>query len=302
MQTQYTLKLKKPSNTLSEKFLTLPAIIMVAIVTQGLFLATILLSFIRWIVVRPDLGRGFAGFSNYLWLFNAPETYQVIGNTIAMTGISLALCLVFGMLFALLLNRYFPLRKLCRTLILIPFFMMDVVVGIIWKTLLLHPSFGISGSLAQFLGTAPPDFIGEYAFLTVIMMIVWRWTPFFVLILLSGLQGINPEIMESAKIDGAGHLRTLFQIKIPAIRYHVEVAAMLGLIFILKVFGLIHVTTAGGPGFVTTNLPLHVYKISRLKWDVGQAASYATITVIMTLLVIMFLFKFIRKRIQKAET
>ncbi len=289
------------TNLKSEKILTLPAVIMVAIVTQGLFLATIILSFVKWVVIRPDLGRSFAGFKNYAWMFSAPQTYQIIWNTISMTAISLVLCLSLGMLFAILLNRYFPLQRLCRTLILIPFFMMDAVVGIIWKTLLLHPSFGISGHLAQLMGFPPPDFIGEHAFLTIIMMIVWRWTPFFVLILLAGLQGISNEVIESAKIDGASALRTLFQIKIPAIRYHVEVATMLGLIFILKVFGLIYVTTSGGPGFATTNLPFQVYKINHLKWDVGQASSYATIMVIMTLFVIMMLFNFIRKQIQKAE-
>lgn len=289
------------TNLKSEKLLTLPAVIMVAIVTQGLFLATIILSFVKWVVIRPDLGRSFAGFKNYAWMFSAPQTYQIIWNTISMTAISLVLCLSLGMLFAILLNRYFPLQRLCRTLILIPFFMMDAVVGIIWKTLLLHPSFGISGHLAQLMGFPPPDFIGEHAFLTIIMMIVWRWTPFFVLILLAGLQGISNEVIESAKIDGASALRTLFQIKIPAIRYHVEVATMLGLIFILKVFGLIYVTTSGGPGFATTNLPFQVYKINHLKWDVGQASSYATIMVIMTLFVIMMLFNFIRKQIQKAE-
>jgi len=289
------------TNTRAERLISLPAVIMVAVVTQGLFLATIILSFVKWVVIRPDMGISFAGFKNYAWIFSVPQTYEVIWNTISMTAISLALCLSLGMVFALLLNRYFPLQKLCRTLILIPFFMMDAVVGIIWKTLLLHPSFGISGHLAQLMGFAPPDFIGQHAFSTVIMMIVWRWTPFFVLILLAGLQGISSEVIESAKIDGASAVRTLFQIKIPAIRYHVEVATMLGLIFILKVFGLIYVTTSGGPGFETTNLPFQVYKINHLKWDVGQASGYATLMVIMTLVVIIMLFKFIRKQIQKVE-
>lgn len=289
------------NNSGMNKMLSLPAVVMVAVVTQGLFLATIILSFVKWIVIRPDLGKQFAGLKNYIWVFTAPETYQIVWNTIVMTAISLFLCIVMGMVFSLLLTRMFPLQKLCRTLILIPFFMMDAVVGIIWKTLILHPSFGISGHLAQMMGMAPPDFIGEHAFLTVIVMIVWRWTPFFVLIILSGLQGISPSVIESARIDGAGVIRTLFQIKIPAIRYHLQVATMLGLIFILKVFGLIYVTTSGGPGFATTNLPFQVYKINHLKWDVGQASSYATIMVIMTLVVIIMLFNFLQKQIRKAE-
>ncbi|HUV60490.1 MAG TPA: sugar ABC transporter permease [Desulfatiglandales bacterium] len=281
--------------------LTLPAVITVAVVTQILFLATIFLSFVKWIVIRPDLGKSFAGIKNYVWIFKAPETYQIIGNTILMTALSLILCLILGFCFSLLLNRRFPLRKLCRTFILIPFFMMDAVIGIIWKTLLLHPSFGITGYLSQMFNSVPIDFFGQHAFISIIILIAWQWTPFFVLIILAGLQGIDPEMIESAKIDGANSIRILFQIEIPALRYHIQVVTMLGLIFIIKVFGLIYVTTRGGPGFTTTNLPYQVYKISYYKWDIGQAASYATLMVVMTLIIIMFLFNFIQKQIKRLE-
>lgn len=281
--------------------LTLPAVITVAVVTQILFLATIFLSFVKWIVIRPDLGKSFTGIKNYVWIFKAPETYQIIGNTILMTVLSLILCLILGFCFSLLLNRRFPLRKLCRTFILIPFFMMDAVIGIIWKTLLLHPSFGITGYLSQMFNSVPIDFFGQHAFISIIILIAWQWTPFFVLIILAGLQGIDPEMIESAKIDGASSIRILFQIEIPALRYHIQVVTMLGLIFIIKVFGLIYVTTRGGPGFATTNLPYQVYKIGYYKWDIGQAASYATLMVVMTLIIIMFLFNFIQKQIKRLE-
>lgn len=285
-----------------DSLLTFPAIIIVGAVTQILFIATVLLSFVKWIVIRPDLGKSFAGIKNYVWIFKAPETYQIIGNTILMTALSLILCLILGFCFSLLLNRRFPLRKLCRTLVLIPFFMMPAVIGIIWKTLLLHPSFGIAGYISKIFNTVPIDFFGQHAFVSVIMLIVWQWTPFFVLIILAGLQGIDPNMIESAEIDGASSIRILFQIKIPALRYHIQVATMLGFIFIIKVFGLIYVTTRGGPGFTTTNLPYQVYKISYYKWDIGQAASYATLMVVMTLIIIMFLFNFIQKQIKRLET
>ena len=284
-----------------DSLLSLPAVIIVGVVTQILFLATILLSFVKWIVIRPDLGKHFAGIKNYVWIFKAPETYTIIGNTILMTTFSLILCLILGFCFSLLLNRRFPLRNLCRTSILIPFFMMDTVIGIIWKTLLLHPSFGIAGYISQMSNSVPFDFFGQHAFISIIIMIVWQWTPFFVLIILAGLQGIDHEIIESAMIDGASSIRILFQIKIPALRYHIQVAIMLGTIFILKVFGLIYVTTRGGPGFATTNLPYQVFKISNYKWDIGQAASYATIMVVMTLIIIMFMFNFIQKQIKRLE-
>jgi|AntAceMinimDraft_9_1070365.scaffolds.fasta_scaffold06137_2 sorbitol/mannitol transport system permease protein len=281
--------------------LSLPAVIIVGIVTQILFLATIFLSFIKWIVIRPDLGKFFVGLKNYKWVFTNQETYKIIGNTILMTALPLILCLILGFCFALLLDRKFPLQNICRTFILIPFFMTDAVIGIIWKTLLLHPSFGIAGYISQMFNSVPIDFFGKHAFISIIILIVWQWTPFFVLIILAGLQGIDLEIIESAMIDGASSIRILFQIKIPALRYHIQVVVMLGTIFILKVFGLIYVTTRGGPGVATTNLPYQVFKISYYKWDIGQATSYATIMVAMSLIVIMFMFNFIQKWIKRLE-
>ena len=136
---------------------------------------------------------------------------------------------------------------------------------------------------------------------SLVLVDVWQWTPFFVLILLAGFQSIPEEILESAKIDGAGWFRTIIQIKIPAIASHIEVAIMLGLIFILKVFGLIYVTTAGGPGIASTNLPFIVYRTGFYRWDVGRATAMAIITVILTLVALTALFKFVRRKTKEVE-
>ncbi len=283
------------------KFLTLPAVITVALVTQVPIIFTLGLSFVKWIVVRPDLGVSFDGLGNYLRIFTDPEFYAVIAHTIELTAGSLVCCTVLGMFFALLLNRNFLGVNLVRTLIVSPFFVMDAVAGIIWKTLLLHPSFGFNGYIAALFHVKPIDFFGSFSLLTVLVLTVWQWTPFFILILLAGLQGISEETLDSAKVDGAGWLRTLFSIKIPAIYNHIEVAIMLGSIFILKVFGLIFVTTSGGPGVSSTNLPYYVYKVGFYEWDVGRATAIAIVTAVLTLIAIMALFRFFQRRFKEWE-
>jgi sorbitol/mannitol transport system permease protein len=166
---------------------------------------------------------------------------------------------------------------------------------------MLHPSFGINSVIAQLFGVNPVDFLGHHPMLTVIILVVWQWTPFFVLIQLAGLQSIPEEILESAKIDGADWLRSILQIQIPAIANHIEVAIMLGLIFILKVFGLIYVTTSGGPGIASTNLSFIVYRTGFYRWDVGVATAMAVVSVVLTLIAIMNLFKFVRRQTKGVE-
>jgi len=280
--------------------LSLPAVVIVAVVTQVPILATLGLSLVRWIVVRPDLGITFIGLDNYAEIFTSRDFYQVVLNTALITVASLVICTILGILFSLMLNRDFPGVNVVRTLIISPFFVMDAVAGIIWRTIILNSSFGWNGYFAGLLGTRPLDFFGVHSLLTIVILIAWQWTPFFVLIILAGLQNIPLEIMDSARVDGTGWFRELVSIRLPVIMNHIEVAILLGLIFVLKVFGLIFVTTRGGPGYSSANLPFFVYKTAFLGWDVGHAAAVAVVTVVITLLAITALFRWFRRRIGEA--
>jgi sorbitol/mannitol transport system permease protein len=282
------------------RFLSLPAILVVAVVTQAPILATLGLSLIRWIVIRPDLGITFIGLDNYAELFSSRDFYEVVLNTVVITVVSLAVCTALGILFGLMLNHDFPGVNIVRTLIISPFFVMDAVAGIVWRTMLLNSSFGWNGYFASLLGVGPFDFFGVHSLLTITVLIVWQWTPFFVLILLAGFQNIPPEILDSARVDGIGWLKELVFIRLPVIMNHIEVAVLLGLIFVLKAFGLIFVTTRGGPGYSSANLPYYVYKTAFLGWDVGHAAAVAVVTVAITLIAIVALFRWFRRRIVEA--
>lgn len=283
------------------KYLSVPAVVIVAIVTQIPLIFTLGLSFVRWIVVRPDQGIRFVGLDNYVRIFTSGEFYTVILHTIFLTVVSLSLCLLLGIALGLMLNRRFLGVNIVRTMVVAPFFVMDAVVGIIWKTLMLHSSFGFNAFFSRIFGIAPVDFLGAHSMMTIIMLVVWQWTPFFVLIILAGLQSVPQEVGESARVDGAGWLKQLIFITLPIIWHHIEVAILLGLIFILKVFGIIFVTTSGGPGVSSTNLPYHVYKTAFLGWNVGQATTLAIITVFITLAAIMALFHWFRNRLAEAK-
>jgi sorbitol/mannitol transport system permease protein len=283
------------------RFLVLPAILIVAVVTQAPILVTLALSLLRWIVVRPDMGISFIGLNNYGDIFSSRDFYGVVLNTALITVVSLAVCTFLGIFFALMLNQDFPGVNIVRTLVISPFFVMDAVAGILWRTLLLNSSFGFNAHIASLLRTAPIDFFGVYSLFTIIILIVWQWTPFFVLIILAGFQSIPVEIMDSARVDGTGWLRELVSIRLPVIANHIEVAILLGLIFVLKVFGLIFVTTRGGPGYSSANLPYYVYKVAFLGWDVGRAAAVAVVTAAITLGAITLLFRWFRRRITEAS-
>ncbi|GGG15976.1 carbohydrate ABC transporter permease [Paenibacillus abyssi] len=280
------------------KRLMLPSIIFVALVTQIPFLITLYFSLHQWNLMRPDLGRAFAGFANYKQLLTSASTWSVIQNTFVLTVGALLLCLMMGMAFALLLNRNFFAKGLVRTMLITPFFIMPTVTGVIWKNMILDPNFGFLAYLSQQLGAGPVEWLTHHPLLTIMMMIAWQWTPFFLLVLLAGLQSVPEDAIEASMLDGAGKAGQFIHVTLPHLLRYIEVASLLGIIFIMQEFGLIYVTTSGGPGYASTNLTFQVYRTGFQGWDIGGASAVGVIIVVLSVLMMTLLFKFLRRTFQ----
>lgn len=245
--------------------------------------------------MRPDLGRTFAWFANFKNVLASANTWIAVSNTFALTIGALALCLIFGMFFAVLLNRDFFGKGIVRTLIISPFFMMPAVTGIVWKTMILDPNYGLLAYISSIFGNEPIQWLTHYPLITIMLMIAWQWIPFFLLVLLAGLQSVPQDAMEAALIDGANKVQQFIHVTIPHLMRFIEVSVLLGTIFILQEFGLIYVTTSGGPGYASTNLTFLVYREGFQGWNVGTASSVGVIIVVLTIVMMTLLFKFLRK-------
>ncbi|WP_052659609.1 carbohydrate ABC transporter permease [Bacillus alveayuensis] len=277
------------------KRLLLPSIIFVALITQIPFIVTIFYSLHSWNIMRPDRGITFNGVKNFMEILTTSTFYKVLGNTFLITLATLSICFVVGMLFALLMNRNFFGKGIVRTMLVSSFFVMPTVSSIIWKTMVLNPNFGFSAYFAELLHNTPVDWLAQRPLLAIILIVSWQWIPFFMLILLAGLQSLSPELIEAAQLDGANKVQQFFYVMIPHLIRYIEVVLLLGLMFILQVFGEIYVTTSGGPGFASTNLSFYVYRIGFQSWDVGTATTVGVITVILTIILMMALFTLLRK-------
>ncbi len=280
----------------------LPAVVVVALMTQVPFVLTVAYSTLRWNLARPDLPVRFVGLNNYLYFLSLPnlpqfpEFYTTVWQTILLAASSLAVCTVVGFLLSVLLDAQIPGVNVARTLILGPFFVMSTASGVIWKTTVFNTTFGWYGVIAKALGFVPVDLLSYRPLPVIIFLFSWQWIPFFVLVILAGLQAIPLDLIDSMRIDGTNWLQSTFRIKLPIIANHVRVAMMLGLIFIIKEFGLILVTTAGGPGTRSYTLPYEVYMEVFNASDVGRAGALATMTAILTLLAVNILYRSIKKR------
>ena len=274
--------------------LAAPGILFMIIVTQVPLIFTLYYSLLRWNLLRPKR-KGYIGFRNYDRILHQANFVEIIINTLQITLSTVIITLLLGMLFALLLNRRFIGKGLVRTMLITPFLIMPTVSAVLWKNVLFNPTFGLFSSLFALVGLKRIDMLANYPLAAVIIIIVWQWVPFMMLILLAGLQSIPNELIEAAQIDGAGYERVLLHIVIPHLQRYIETAVLMEVLFILSVFGVIFVTTSGGPGITTTNLSYDIFQEAFQRWNIGSASALGIFAVLFANIVVTLFVQVLRR-------
>ena len=258
---------------------------------------TLWFSFQRYNLLDPTIA-GFAGLDNYEFLVTDPDFWASLVNTFVLVGSVLVITVGFGTLLAVLYDQPFPGQPVARLLAIAPFFVMPTVSALIWKNLMMHPIYGVFGSIARGLGLQPVDWFADYPMLSVIVIVSWQWLPFALLILLTAVQSLDGEQKEAARMDGAGALAQFFFITLPHMRRAITVVIMIETIFLLTVFAEIFVTTSGGPGNETTNLAFLIYARALLQFDVGGGSAGGIVAIILANIVAFFLVRSIAQRLE----
>lgn len=240
----------------------LPMLLVLALVAAWPLLQTIRFSLTD--ARLSDLeGASFIGFGNYYeWvdygggegeafgLLADPVWWQAVWNTVRYTVISVSIETVLGLIFALVLNAEFKGRAFVRAAVLIPWAIPTIVSAKMWAWMM-NDQFGILNDILVKLGlisapiawTASPD----TAMIAVIIVDVWKTTPFMALLILAGLQMVPGDVYEAAKIDGVNPIKVFFRVTLPLIRPAILVAVIFRALDALRVFDLIYVLTPNNP-------------------------------------------------------
>ena len=283
--------------------LLLPALLYLAVMTQAPFFLTLWYSFHNWILTSPELGHRWIGFDNFRYeLTEDPVFRTAIYNTLGITAAIVGGSLALGLGFALLLNRRFPLRGVARSLMIAPFFVMPTVNAVVQKNLFLNPIFGLVNWVTTSLGFHRVDWLAVHPKLSIISIAVWQWAPFMMLILLAGLQGIPDDIREAARVDGAGPITEFRRITVPLLGPYVELAVLLGMIYILQLFGEIFVATQGGPGTETTTIPYYVYQTISQSNDVGTSSAQGVLAIVFSAIIAALLLRLLTRTFRRGLT
>lgn len=284
----------------SRRLPLLPALVFTIVVTQAPFLLSVWYSLTEWKVVPPT-PRTFVGFDNYLDGYSNEFFLDAVVVSVVMTVSAVVLSLVVGTAMALLLDRKFKGRSAVRTLIITPFLIMPVVAGLVWLTQIYNSLYGTLNWVITTMGFEAIPFVERFPLISIVVVLVWQWSPFMMLITLAGLQAQPLDILEAARVDGASGYQIFKSITVPQLRPYLELGILLGSIYLIQVFDHIEVITGGGPG--STNVPFFVFQRSiGGGWDFGQASAYAIIVVIASIVIATFALRLLSGLISREST
>jgi sorbitol/mannitol transport system permease protein len=289
------------------RWLVAPAFIYLLVVTQLPFIVALYDSTFRWNLMRPERKKNI-GLQNFRDLISSltkdsdPYAFRAaLINSVIFTVSAVVISLVLGLLYAELVNHRFPGRNVVRTMLITPFLVMPVAGALGWKNLMMDPDFGVIDWVMRTLHLGRgPVWLAHLPRQSIIIMLVWRWAPFMMLILLAGMQSIDEEVREAARVDGATPLNEFIGITLPHLYRFMQLGALLGSVYIVQETDAIFVTTQGGPGTLTTNLPYLVYETAVRGSQVGRGAAMGLVVVALTIITMTFLLR-IMDRMLRAQ-
>ena len=239
----------------------------------------------------------FIGLGNYRALLVDEQFWNGARLSAILYVVALALQLVLVVALGMLLHRVQVMRGLVRTLMVSPFMLPPVVIGMM-SIVILDPGMGVANFLLKSAHLPTSLFLAstEYVIFTVVMIDTWQWTPFVALIVLGGLQSLPTKIYEAASIDGATGWREFFYITLPLLGPTILTAAVLRSVDLLRFFDVIYITTQGGPGYASSTLNIYAYRKAFEFSDLGYASALM-ITLSTIVLGAVLVFSQLRKKV-----
>ena len=269
-----------------------PTLILLILMNVIPLVYSLFLSFTEYSAVRPA-APVWIGFENFIDLLNDEDMWQFFATTGRYALITVSAQTILGFGLAMLVREKFNGSGLVTTLILIPMMLSPVVVGFFWK-LMYNPTFGYFNYLIGFSNpvTGPDmlassfarDFVPNLALYAVALVDIWMWTPFVMLLVLSGLKAIPNYLYEAAAIDRANSWFQFWRITVPQVMPLLMIAILFRTIEAFKSFDLVMGMTGGGPGVQTEVIAINLYRQAMLgTWDTGRSSALAYMILIIIL-------------------
>ena len=251
-------------------------------------ISLVLTAYVVWLSTRDvSLLRSdrdvFVGTDNYLRFFGDQRAMAALWRTVLFTVLTATIEIALGLSIVLFLDRSFVLKRLVRTLLLVPIIMTPVVVGLTWR-FIFDPATGMANYLLSVLGIDAVDWLGstQVAFFAVLAADVWQWTPFVILLVMAALESAPTDPLDAARVDGAREWQVTWFVLLPMLRRALAIVALIRAIDSIKAFDLFYIMTRGGPALSTETLNYYGYIAAFTNFDISYALTIALVLAVFT--------------------
>ena len=255
--------------------LVAPAVVLMLLVTAWPMIQALYLSMFRYRLTAPD-DRAFVGIDNYLTILSDDQFWKSTGTTLLIMVVTVAVELVIGFAFAMVMHRIVFARGLMRTSILIPYGIITVVSAFAWQ-FAFSLSNGFVNAWFSWLPWIASDtnWFGDYwhAMFAIMVSEIWKTTPFMALLLLAGLAQVSEDMIEAAKVDGATWWQRLWKVILPNMRAAIMVAVLFRALDAYRIFDNIFVMTKGAEGTQSISFLTYRQVIEQMQLGLGSAMS-----------------------------
>jgi ABC-type sugar transport system permease subunit len=277
--------------------MTLPALIVLAVVIGYPIVRTVIVSFYHYPLLMPN--HEFLGGGNYQHIGKDPVFWESLQNTAVYTAASVVGGMLIGLVLALVTERLEGPWRILRGALLTPWAVPVIVVAFLFR-FMFEDQGGIVNAVllrTHVVDSAVPWLTSsDWAMFSVITANIWSQAPFFLLIFTAALGGVPNEVIEAARIDRASTWSMITRIKLPYLRSAALVGALLMIIQNFNNFPLIWAMTEGGPAYSTTTLVVYVYRLAFTSFDLGYASAVGVVWLVLLLGVATFFIRVLRGR------
>jgi len=276
-----------------------PALAVVLLTVMFPLIYSLTISFMDYRLVPPRPPR-FNGLDNYASLLGQARFWQVVGTTMTIAFVAVAIQYVIGFALALALHARMPGTAFFRVVYLMPMLLAPVAVALIAR-MVFNPTMGPLNETMTFLGFPNLPYLTDatWALGTIIAVEVWMWTPFVILLMLAGLSTLPGDIYEAAELEGASRWRQFRDITFPMLLPISVAVVFIRLIESFKVMDTVFVMTGGGPGIATETLTLFAYQEGFKKFNLGYTSALSFLMLIVVTVIGILYIALLRPQIAK---
>jgi sn-glycerol 3-phosphate transport system permease protein len=266
--------------TVTPYLLVLPGFIFIAAFTIYPIFSVAVRSLMKQNLAQPD--PSWTGWANFRNILSDPIFQKVLLNTLTYVAMVVPLSIVLGLVIATLVNQSTWIGTFLRTMFFYPIVLPLVSVASIWL-FMLTPEYGLLSKLTQLLGLEELAMLRspDTALWALAMVGVWRQSGFYAIFILAGLQGIDREVENAARLDGAGIARLTFDIRLPLLWPTLVFVVTLAISNALQTLDLVYVITQGGPSNATNLMLFHIYETQFAYSNTGAASALSVIFLVM---------------------